>query len=80
MTTPSPEHDNIEWPEWFYEEQSYAAVHVLADDMTWTPLATSSPHNWFDDTPSPRDLRVNASTALRPTAQRLLDRAATILG
>jgi hypothetical protein len=62
------------------EQHSVAAAHILADDMTWTLLAASSAHSWFDHTPSPRDPRLTIATALCPIARRLLDRTAAILG
>lgn len=64
----------------FYAQQSYATAHVLADDMTWTVLATAAPSTWLNDTPPPgRDVHVDPAVTLGPIATRLLDRAAAIL-
>lgn len=62
-----------------YQRQSVAAAHVLADDMTWTHLATAWPDTWFNDTPPPSEDHVDPVLTLGPVAMNLLDRAAAIL-
>ncbi|MFE5565042.1 hypothetical protein ACFQ68_08625 [Amycolatopsis japonica] len=61
-----------------YVFQSYAVAEVLADNMTWTPLASEDPMTWFDSTARPSG-PVHVDTELGDIAENLVHRAAHIL-
>lgn len=63
-----------------YVQQSRAVVQVLNDQMNWTVLASEAPDGWWPGTPLPYNQDVDAVSVLGPIADRLLDRAVTILG
>ncbi|EHR53428.1 hypothetical protein SacmaDRAFT_5278 [Saccharomonospora marina XMU15] len=63
----------------FYSTQSCAVAEVLADNMTWTLLATDDPNNWIDDTTPPGQGPIHCATELGPLADTLINRAAAIL-
>ncbi len=63
----------------FYDFQSYAVAEVLADNMTWTHLATNDPVNWIYNTPSPTQGPIHCATELGHLADILINRAAAIL-
>lgn len=62
-----------------YAQQSHAVAQVLNDEMTWTNLAAEDPNDWWPGTPLPYNEAVDAAIVLGPVAERLLNRAATIL-
>lgn len=63
----------------FYRAQSCAVAEVLADDMTWTCLATDDPINWIDATTPPGQGPIHCATELGHLADILINRAAAIL-
>ncbi|KAA5825435.1 hypothetical protein F1721_32885 [Saccharopolyspora hirsuta] len=63
----------------FYQQQSFARAHVLADDMTWTHLIDEDPHDWHPGTAPPRDTKLRPEYELAAPAYRLLQRAEQIL-
>lgn len=63
----------------FYAFQSCAVAEVLADNMTWTHLATDDPANWIDATTPPGQGPIHCATELGHLADTLINRAATIL-
>lgn len=62
-----------------YIQQSYAVAEVLNDQMKWTNLTAEAPDDWWPGTPLPYDNDVDAAAVLGSVAERLLNRAATIL-
>lgn len=63
----------------FYQQQSAATVEVLADDMTWTHLATEPTATWFHDTASPGTIPVDVRAELGDITDLLIGRATAIL-
>jgi hypothetical protein len=62
-----------------YERQSHAVVEVLTPALTWTPLAAEPTGGWYDASPSSYARPRPGASALYPVADRLLQRARTIL-
>lgn len=63
----------------FYPQQSNATVEVLADDMTWTHLATEPTTAWFHDTPPPGTVVFDVRAELGGITDLLIGRATAIL-
>lgn len=63
----------------FYDSYSFAQVEVINGVKCWTHLLDEPVRDWWDTTPSPRK-DINVAAVLAPVAERLLRRAATILG
>lgn len=66
----------------YYEHHSDAVVEVLADDMTWTHLATAPTADWHPRTRPTTDYRngpIDVITELGETVENLLNRATAIL-
>jgi hypothetical protein len=65
-----------------YDFQSHAVVEVLADDMTWTHLASEPTTQWFSGTRPPADYRrapIDVVAELGDLVEHLLNRGAAIL-
>jgi hypothetical protein len=63
-----------------YDFQSHAIAEVLTPAMTWTQLAAEPPSVWHEATPSLYAAKAKVRPeALHPLAERLLQRATTIL-
>lgn len=64
-----------------YEFQSYAVVELLSETREWTELAQSSAASWHRTTSPGRSAsQVDPRDQLGDLADRLVSRAATILG